>query len=204
MNDTIKKDDVTGLILAGGRGTRMGQVDKGLQSFRGMPMVMHVLERMAPQTASVIINANQNLGVYQRFGCAVYPDLLDGFAGPLAGLQTGMKYCKTPYLISAPCDSPFLAHDLVEKLAAGLVYNNADLALAVTFEPENGTLRRQSHPVFALLKADLLPSLEEFLNQGGRKVDAWFATLKSAQVVFDDHTAFRNINTVQELKQYET
>ncbi|MBC3879053.1 molybdenum cofactor guanylyltransferase MobA [Undibacterium sp. FT79W] len=200
----IDKQLITGLILAGGRGTRMGQVDKGLQSFRGAPMALHALMRLSPQVGEMIINANQNLAVYESFGTQVWPDQIDGYAGPLAGVQTGLVHCETPYLLTVPCDSPFLPTDLAERLSLGLLSNDADLAVAVTTEYEDGIARRQSHPVFSLMKASLLDDLTTFLMQGGRKVDAWFQHLRIAEVVFEDNTGFRNINTLQELRQFET
>ena len=191
---------ITGLILAGGRGSRMGHVDKGLQPFRGAPMAMHVMLRLAPQVSDMMINANQNLAAYEAFGVPVWPDEMEGFAGPLAGLQTGLAHCETPYLVTAPCDSPFLPHDLVEKLHHALRAADADLAVAVTGEGA----RRQPHPVFCLLKTSLLPHLTSFLQAGGRKVDAWYASLKITEVHFSDEAAFRNINTLDELRKFES
>ena len=190
---------ITGLILAGGRGSRMGTVDKGLQPFRGMPMALHVLHRLQPQTEQVIINANQNLAAYEAFGLQVWPDALAGFAGPLAGLQTGLMHCETPLLVTAPCDSPFLPADLVARLLHGLQTEDTDLAIAVTGSGDS----LQPHPVFCLVKTLLLPHLSAFLQDGGRKVDAWFASLAVARVHFDDEAAFRNINTLEELRQLD-
>lgn len=196
----INKELITGLILAGGRGSRMGHVDKGLQPFRGMPMALHVMLRLAPQVGELMINANQNLAPYGGFGVAVWPDELAGFAGPLAGLQTGLNHCDTPYLVTAPCDSPFLPTDLVAHLSQALLIENADLAVAVTGEGD----ARQAHPVFCLLKSTLLPHLTAYLQGGGRKVDAWYATLKVVEVHFDDEAAFRNINTLEDLRKFES
>lgn len=190
---------VTGLILAGGRGSRMGSIDKGLQRLNGKPMAVHVIERLGPQVGQLMINANQNLDVYGNFGYPVWPDALTGFAGPLAGLQSGMMHCTTPYLVTAPCDSPFLPVDLVRRLGAGLLENQADLAVAVTLESG----RRQPQPVFCLLKTALLPRLDEYLQQGGRKVDAWYRSLAVVEVEFADETAFGNINTLEELQQHQ-
>lgn len=190
---------ITGLILAGGRGSRMGNVDKGLQLFRGAPMAMHVMLRLAPQVGPLMINANQNIGPYEGFGVPVWPDQMPDFAGPLAGLQTGLAHCETPYLATAPCDSPFLPDDLVARLYAGLEEWEADLAVAVTGD---GALRR-AQPVFCLMKNSLLPHLTAFLQDGGRKIDRWYATLNVIEVPFPDEAAFRNINTVEELRQYE-
>ena len=191
---------ITGLILAGGRGTRMGTVDKGLQMFRSAPMALHVLMRLSPQVGYVMINANQNIAPYEGFGVPVWQDEMQGFAGPLAGLQTGMVHCDTDYLVTAPCDSPFLPADLVERLAAGLEEKNADLAVAVTGTGDT----RQAHPVFCLAKTSLLPHLTLYLQEGGRKFDKWYASLNVAEVHFDEEDAFRNINTRDELHQLET
>lgn len=177
----------------------MGSVDKGLQTFRGAPMVLHVLMRLDAQVGSIIINANQNLGAYEGFGHPVWPDQLGGFEGPLAGLQTGLSHCDTDYLVTAPCDSPFLPHDLVENLAEALAASDAELAVAVT--EEDGQLQPQ--PVFCLMKASVLSSLTAFLQEGGRKIDKWYRTLKFVEVPFPDPAAFRNINTVEELRRFE-
>ena len=190
---------ITGLILAGGRGTRMGSVDKGLQIFRGVPMVQHVVTRLRPQVSALMINANQHLNDYAAICTPVWPDLMADFAGPLAGLQTGLTHCQTPYLVTAPCDSPFVPVDLVTRLMTALQQQKADLAVAVTGPPE----RPQSHPVFCLVHTKLLPHLTDYLQNGGRKFDAWYATLSVAQVHFNDEAAFRNINTRDELRQYE-
>jgi molybdopterin molybdotransferase len=192
-----KHESISGLILAGGRGTRMGQVDKGLQPFRGKTMAAHVLERLAPQVAGVAINANQNLDVYAAMGVPVWPDDLPGFAGPLAGMEAGMRRCSTPYLLTAPCDSPFLPPDLAERLLTALLDAGADLAFAVTQEPGQ---RPQPHPVFCLVKANLLPVLSSYLAEGGRRMDGWYKDLQVVEVLFDDADAFRNINTLDELR----
>lgn len=175
----------------------MGNVDKGLQTFRGAPMVLHVIMRLSPQTGSLMINANQNLGPYEGFGLPVWPDQLTGFEGPLAGLQTGLTHCDTEYLVTAPCDSPFLPEDLVERLAEAI--GDGDLAVAVT--EEGG--RRQPHPVFCLMKSSLLSNLSEYLQGGGRKIDAWYRSLDFVEVLFEDESAFRNINTLEELRRFE-
>jgi molybdopterin molybdotransferase len=194
-------ESITGLVLAGGRGSRMGHVDKGLQPFGGSTMVAHVLARLAPQVATVAINANQNLDVYRSFGVPVWPDDTPGFAGPLAGLEAGLHRCTTPYLLTAPCDSPFVPLDLAERLFDALQAQQADLAFAATQEPGK---RRQPHPVFCLVKASLLPVLSAYLAEGGRKMDGWYANLKAVEVLFDDADAFRNINTLDELHSLDT
>ncbi|MQA20887.1 molybdopterin molybdotransferase MoeA [Rugamonas rivuli] len=200
------KSKITGLILAGGRGTRMGRVDKGLQPFRGATLVEHVMRRLAPQVATVVINANRNLPQYQAVvdAAPVLPDYLDGFEGPLAGLQIGLQYCPTELLLTAPCDSPFLPLDLAERLHAALLEQDADVALAVTMEAEEGAEPyRQPHPVFALMKASLLPQLDAYLDTGARRMESWIKSLRVAEVMFDDADAFRNINTLAELQMHE-
>ena len=187
---------VTGLVLAGGQGRRMGGVDKGLQVLRGRPMVEWVLDRLRPQVADVIINANQNQAEYARYGARVVADEIGGFAGPLAGLHAGMKANVHPFLVTVPCDSPFLPPDLVARLHAALVAKHADLAVAKTGD--------QPHPVFALVRESLAGHLAQFLAGGGRKIDAWYASLKVVEVPFDDEAeAFSNINTRDELAAFE-
>ena len=188
----ISTDEVTGIVLAGGQGRRMGGVDKGLVAFRGAPMVASVIARLAPQVGAIVVNANQNAQAYAAFGHRVVPDAVGGFAGPLAGLHAGLAAATTRYVVTVPCDSPFLPHDLVARLGDGLAAHDAELAVARTHD--------QPHPVFALVRADVRPHLEAFLAGGGRKIDAWYATLRAVEVAFDDEAdAFRNINTRDEL-----
>jgi len=196
----IDRSEVTGIVLAGGLGRRMsadGQgVDKGLQPFRGRPMAQHAIERLAPQVATLIINANRNLDRYREFGWPVVSDAVEGFAGPLAGLHAGMRHARTRYVVTVPCDSPFLPLDLVARLGAALASTpGARLAVARTGD--------QAHPVFALVERALLADLEAFLASGRRKIDAWYAPLDVVEVGFDDEAAFRNINTLQELSEQE-
>jgi molybdopterin molybdotransferase len=195
----MNKETISGLVLAGGRGTRMGHVDKGLQPFGGTSMVEHVLARLAPQVASVAINANRNLERYAAFGVPVWPDDTPGFAGPLAGLEAGLRRCTTPWLLCAPCDSPFLPADLAGRLAAAVEAAGADLALAVT--DENGVC--QPHPVFCLVRASLAPVLSAYLAAGGRRMDGWYDRIKVVEVPFEDAQAFRNINTREELGELD-
>ncbi len=188
------KVKITGVLLAGGQGSRMGGVDKGLVELRGRPMAAHVIERLAPQVDEVLINANQNAERYGAFGHDVFPDQIGGFAGPLAGLHAALARASHPLVVTAPCDSPFLPDDLVARLQAGLDAAGADLAVARTFD--------QAHPVFCLCRREVLPHLAAFLESGGRKIDRWYATLKVVEVNFDDEeAAFRNINTREDLSR---
>ena len=181
---------ISGVILAGGLGRRMGGVDKGLQPLRGKAMVEHVLARLAPQVDEIVINANQNHERYAAFGHRVVSDRIGGFAGPLAGLHAGLAAVSRPLAVTVPCDSPFLPADLVERLQRSLGSN--DLAVAKTGD--------QPHPVFALVRLSVAENLHAFLAGGGRKIDAWYAALRVVEVQFDDEAdAFRNINTLEEL-----
>jgi molybdenum cofactor guanylyltransferase len=187
------KQGITGVVLAGGQGRRMGTVDKGLVALDGRPMIAHVLDRLRPQVDEILINANQNHGRYEAFGYPVFADAIGGFAGPLAGLHAGLAHASLPLVATVPCDSPFLPDDLVERLASALRKDKAELAVARTFD--------QPHPVFALVRREVMPHLGRFLEKGGRKIDAWYATLKTVEVEFDDEAdAFRNINTADELR----
>jgi molybdopterin-guanine dinucleotide biosynthesis protein A len=187
---------VTGLILAGGKGSRMGGVDKGLQAFRGKRLVDHVYERLAPQVGGIIINANQNQEAYRTFGVRVVSDAISGYAGPLAGMHAGLSVSKRPFLATVPCDSPFLAEDLIARLYARIDETGAELAVAKTGD--------QPHPVFSLMRRGVLHHLADFLKEGGRKIDAWYASLNVVEVAFDDEAeAFSNINTREELQTWE-
>jgi molybdopterin-guanine dinucleotide biosynthesis protein A len=163
-----------------------------LQLLRGKAMVVHALERLGPQVDEIVINANQNVERYRAFGHRVVSDAIGGFAGPLAGLHAGLQAISNPLAVTVPCDSPFLPADLVARLRQHL--GDSDLAVAKTGS--------QPHPVFALVRQSVAGNLETFLASGGRKIDAWYAALKVAEVSFDDEAdAFRNINTLEELKR---
>jgi len=191
-NVVIPAIGVTGVVLAGGQGRRMGSVDKGLVALDGRPMVAHVLERFAPQVDEVLINANRHVDDYAAFGHHVIADAIGGFAGPLAGLHVALTHAKHALIATVPCDSPFLPGDLVFRLRSALDAAGAQLAVARTFD--------QPHPVFALVRRDVLAHLTHFLESGGRKIDAWYETLAAVEVAFDDEAdAFRNINTAEEL-----
>ena len=187
---------IQGLVLAGGRGTRMGHVDKGLQPFRESTLVAEVMARLAPQVANLAISANRNIATYAAFGVPVWPDSTTDYPGPLAGLEAGLRRCTAPLLLTAPCDSPFLPLDLGARLVAGMLEQDADIAIAVTADG-----RRQ--PVFCLAKTGVLPVLEAYLTGGGRRMDGWYGNLNVAEVLFEDSTAFRNINTLDELRQHD-
>jgi molybdopterin-guanine dinucleotide biosynthesis protein A len=205
----IDKSQITGVILAGGRGSRMGGVDKGLQNFQGMPLALHALRRLAPQVGPLLLNANRNQAAYEAFGAPVWPDdhaaLGEEYAGPLAGFLTGLAHCDTPYLLTVPCDTPLFPADLAARLADALARDNADIAVASAHEAD-GQLRPQ--PVFCLMAASLHASLSAFTAGGGRKISAWIAQQRAVRVAFDqpgdDECGFFNANTLAELHQLET
>ena len=195
----LPRDAITGVVLAGGLGRRMGADgagdDKGLRAFRGRPMAAYVIERLAPQVGPLVVNANRNLEAWRAFGLPVIGDRIGGFAGPLAGLHAAMRHATTPWLVTAPCDSPFLPNDLVGRLSRALLRADAQVAVART--------GAQPHPVFALVDRTLLEHLEAFLATGRRRIDAWYAPLRVVEAGFDDEAAFRNINTADELARWE-
>ena len=208
MTHTIAPQDITGLILAGGRGSRMGGVDKGLQNFNGIPLALHTLMRLGPQVESVMVNANRNLSAYESFGASVWPDSSADFAGPLSGFLVGLERAETPYVLTVPCDTPRLPLDLAERLAAAMVRENADIAMAAapeTDDQDHTQIRTQ--PVFCLMKIELSESLVKFTHAGGRKIDAWTAQHNTVVVAFDapgdDPLAFANVNTLNELQALE-
>lgn len=192
----IPKEQITGLILAGGMGSRMGGVDKGLQEFRDTTMAAHVMARLRPQVGTLLVNANRHHDDYARLGAPVVSDLIAGYAGPLAGLHAGLSRCDTGFLVSVPCDSPLLPENLVQTLADALSEQQADAAVAVTGHGEQG----QRQPVFLLVRTSLRDSLASYLNGGGRKVDTWLKALHCVDVHFDDEHAFANANTREELQ----
>jgi len=186
---------ITGIVIAGGLARRMGGVDKGLQSLDGRPLLAHVIGRFAPQVDTLLINANHNAAAYAAFGYPLVEDAIPGYAGPLAGLQAGLAACNTPLLACVPCDSPFLPDELVARLAAALVAEEADIAVA--------TANGRSHHAFLLCRREVLPGLSAYLAGGGRKIGLWLSGLKVAAVPFADEAAFANINTLEELKNLE-
>jgi molybdopterin-guanine dinucleotide biosynthesis protein A len=208
MTHTIAPQDITGLILAGGRGSRMGGVDKGLQNFNGIPLALHTLMRLGPQVESVMVNANRNLSAYESFGASVWPDASADFAGPLSGFLVGLERAETPYVLTVPCDTPRLPLDLAERLAEALIREDADIAMAAAPETDDqGQTQIRTQPVFCLLKIELSESLVKFTHAGGRKIDAWTAQHKTVLVPFDaardDPLAFANVNTLNELQALE-
>lgn len=204
----MQAGDITGLVLAGGRGSRMGGVDKGLQNFHGTPLALNALMRLQMQEGGLVgdlmVNANRNLSAYEAFGTPVWPDTLDDFAGPLAGFLTGLERCETPWLLTVPCDSPRFPIDLALRLAQAFEAPDTEIAMAAACE-DDGHWRAQ--PVFCLMKVGLLESLAEFTRGGGRKIDRWTGQHRTVVVPFDrpgdDPLAFANANTLDELHALE-
>jgi molybdopterin-guanine dinucleotide biosynthesis protein A len=206
---TIRADQVCAVVLAGGEGRRMGGVDKGLQLLDGKPLARHALQRLREQTLgvprTVAINANRNQSLYASWGVPVWMDAVGGFAGPLAGFHTALQHCAAThdYLLTVPCDSPLFPLDLLARLAQALAAGHAPIAMASAPDgPQDPTLRRQ--PVFCLLRTSLLPSLEQYLQESGRKIDAWTQAQGQVEVAFnqphDNGRAFFNANTLAELQ----
>ena len=212
--------DITGLVLAGGRGLRMGGVDKGLQPFNGQAMAQHALQRLASQQGGllhgVIVNANRHPEQYQALGLAAFdtrpvavvPDRDAEFSGPLSGFQAGLDVCPSALMLTVPCDSPLFPPDLAARLLAALLQADADMAVVLAPElGRDGSTHLRSQPVFCLMRTTVADSLQTFMANGGRKVDAWTAQLRLATVPFDtpadDPRAFANANTLEELRQLE-
>jgi molybdopterin-guanine dinucleotide biosynthesis protein A len=195
---TIERENVTGLVLAGGRGSRMGGVDKGLQTLEGKPLVQHALGRLSPQVGALMINANRHLDLYAAFGVPVWPDADAEFAGPLAGFLAGLEHCQTDWLVTVPCDTPRFPADLVARLASA---REGALA-AVAMTEHDGSRQRQ--PVFCLMHRTLHGDLAGYVSGGGRKIDRWLERVGCANACFEDADAFFNANTLDELRQLGT
>lgn len=188
------QESITGVILAGGLGTRMGGVDKGLQLHHGKALVSHVAERLAPQVGRLLINANRNESAYAAFGYPLVADHITGFAGPLAGLHAALGAADTPLVVTAPCDSPGLPLDLVGRLHHALLAGQANLAIVRAAD--------RLHPVFCLCHRSLQPQLAAYLENGGRRVAAWCAAMGAIEVDFSDQcAAFGNFNSLDDLSR---
>ena len=196
----ISNKDITGLILAGGRAQRMGGIDKGLISFHDKPLIESAIARLKPQVQTIVINANRNITKYATYGYPVIMDETPDFSGPLAGFSVGLKACKTPYLLTAPCDSPLLPNKLAELLSTEMERGDFQLVYASSKEADG---KIWAQPVFCLMRANLYDSLANFLLKGDLKIDRWFTELRSSTVIFDDPQVFANVNTPEELKLLE-
>ena len=194
--DQPRRETITGVILAGGMARRMGGQDKGLVPFSGRPLVDWVLEALSPQVAALVINANRNREIYAGYGYPVIADDIDGFQGPLAGFASTMAVVSTPWIVTLPCDGPFPAQNLVDRLCSALIGQNADLAVATDGE--------RIQPVYALIPVALAPSLHRFLDSGERKIDRWYAEHRVALADFSDcPDAFANINSARDSERLE-
>ena len=196
----ISNKEITGLILAGGRAQRMGGIDKGLIPFHGKPLIESAISKLKPQVNTLVINANRNITKYANYGYPVIMDETPDFSGPLAGFSVGLKACKTPFLLTSPCDSPLMPSNLAELLAAEMKRGDFQLVYASSKEADG---KVWAQPVFCLLQANLEESLNQFLQEGDLKIDRWFKELRSSTVIFDNPQAFTNVNTPEELKLLE-
>ena len=189
--------DITAVILAGGKARRMNGEDKGLITLRGRAMIDYIIAALRPQAGTVIINANRNRQQYGSFGLPVIADILDDYLGPLVGMATGMRNSETPYIVTTPCDSPFIPDTLVETLYHALADKQAEISVA------HDGVRMQ--PVFALLRRHLLDSMIAYLRSGESKIDTWYATHRTALADFSDDTSmFLNVNTPEDRQQLES
>ncbi len=192
----LKTPDISSIILSGGRATRMRGVDKGLVILQQKLLIQHVIEHLTPQIDEILINANREIAQYQTFGLPVFQDVHADFIGPLAGFSLGLQHAKHDYLLTVPCDSPLLPHDLAQRLLEALITQNADIAVASS---EGNT-----HPVFCLCKKNVLPSLTAYLANGERRVSSWQKSLAYTEVDFSDCSdAFINLNTFEDLAALE-
>ena len=190
----MSKEDVTGVILAGGRAQRMGGIDKGLVELQGKPMIAHVVEKLRPQVDQIVINANRNLDDYRRWSQTVVKDKVGEYDGPLAGMASGLEVAHTKYVLTCPCDSPLLASDLAQRMYSHSTTEQAEVAVA-----SDGV---RLHPVFLLIRQTLLPSILAFLAAGERKIDKWFAQHATIIVDFSDKPeTFLNVNTLREKEE---
>jgi molybdenum cofactor guanylyltransferase len=196
----ISSKDITGLILAGGRAQRMGGIDKGLIHFHDKPLIESAIAKLKPQVQTIVINANRNITKYAGYGYPVIMDETPDFSGPLAGFSVGLKACKTPYLLTSPCDSPLLPSNLAELLSTEMERGDFQLVYASSKEVDG---KVWAQPVFCLMRANLQDSLASFLLKGDLKIDRWFKELHSSTVIFDDPQVFANVNTPEELKFLE-
>lgn len=186
---------ITGLVLAGGRGSRMGGVDKGLVDWHGQPLAARALERLRPQVGTMAINANRNQSLYASWGAPVWADEDETFAGPLAGLLAGLTRCRTEWLVTVPCDCPLFPHDLADRLSAAVNLAGTPLAMAATGSVE----RPEPQPVFLLVHTSLRKALATALAQGERRVGRWASAHRTAVALFDDRQSFANANTAEDL-----
>ena len=192
--------DITGLILAGGQAQRMGGIDKGLIPFHEKPLIESAIAKLKPQVQTIVINANRNITKYAGYGYPVIMDETPDFSGPLAGFSAGLKACKTPYLLTVPCDSPLLPNNLAQNLSDEMERGDFQLVYASSKEVDG---KVWAQPVFCLMRANLQDSLASFLLKGDLKIDRWFKELRSSTVIFDDPQVFANVNTPEELKSLE-
>lgn len=197
MKNPIPRNDITAVILAGGKARRMNGQDKGLITLHGRPMVDYIIEALQPQVGSILVNANRNTEQYAAFGLPVIADMLGDYFGPLVGMASGMDATATPFIVTTPCDSPIIPDNLVETLYRALQENKADISVAHDGE--------RMQPVFALLRRSLLASLLDYLNEGGRKIDTWFSQQPLALADFSGSAdTFLNLNTPEDKQLLES
>ncbi len=190
--NTVYNENVTGMILAGGKARRMGGIDKGLIKINGQAMIQYVLDVLKPQVKQILINANRNVSEYKKFGYPVISDQLEDFQGPLAGIAASMEVAKTKYICTCPCDGPLIARDLISRLFSEVSKTN-DIKIAVAHDG------KRLQPVYALIDCELLTNLIDYLKSGERKIDRWYTQHNFKAVDFSDRQdCFININTPED------
>jgi molybdopterin-guanine dinucleotide biosynthesis protein A len=193
-------EGITGLVLAGGRGARMGGLDKGLQQHNGIPLALRALQRLQAQVSVCQISANRHLEIYAEWGVPVLPDDWSDYPGPMAGVLAGLERCQTPWLATVPCDSPRFPLDLVARLAQAIEDASAAMAIAETLSPDGrGGWRVQAQPVFCLLQAGLASEMRRQFLAGERSLLRWAASQRCVSVRFPQAADFVNINTPGDL-----
>jgi molybdenum cofactor guanylyltransferase len=191
-----RQREITAVILAGGRGSRMGGVDKGLLEFKGKSLIEHIISVIEPQVGSLMINANRNHQIYSKLGYPVVADSLNDYQGPLAGFLAAMQAVQTPYIVTLPCDGPMLTDDLVARLVTAREREQAEIAVAFD--------GKRLQPVYALIPISLEQSLQSYLDGGDRKIDLWYAQHQMAKADFSDiPNTFTNVNTPEEQQRLQ-
>lgn len=200
MSNHLPIDQITGLILSGGRGVRVGGEDKGLLAFHGEAIVQRVFSRLKAQVKFIIVSANRHIEEYKQFGAPVVKDRLADFQGPLAGIEAVLSVCPTPYLVVVPCDAPFISQDLLLKLYMEMERSSANIVYAQGRDEAGQVV---AEPMFALIRTSTLSHLRAYLATGGRKVMGWYESLDCSSVFIEDQLCFANANTSEDFEKLE-
>jgi molybdopterin-guanine dinucleotide biosynthesis protein A len=191
----VNNNDVTVVILAGGKGRRMGGKDKGLIAFKNDSLIKHIIDAISQQTNTILINANRNIEKYAEYGYPVIEDSLSDFQGPLAGFMAAMSVAETDYILTLPCDGPIIVENYVEEMISRLNRTGSEIVVA-----SDG---QRMQPVYALIPVKLQSSLQKFLGDGERKIDKWYQQHQTSLAEFNDESGvFTNMNTPEDIKKF--